>query len=68
MKVQVELLPSKESKSIELEVGSTGMNLVRALGLSPDVHILFRGDRPIPIDDEIREGESIKVVNVVSGG
>lgn len=68
MKVHVELLPSKESKSVELEEGSTGMDLVRALSLSPDVHILLRGDRPIPIDDEIGEGESIKVVNVVSGG
>ncbi len=51
-----------------LEPGATGGDLLSALRLPPDAHLLVRGDVPIPIDEPLRDGERIRVIGVVSGG
>ncbi len=68
MRLTVELHPSREMKEVELPAGANGNTLMGKLGLAPDVHILVRGDVPIPIDEELRDGERLRVISVVSGG
>lgn len=68
MQVEVELWPRRERRTIALGKGSTGLDLMAALGLHPDAHIIARGDEPIPIDEQLRAGESLRVIQVVSGG
>jgi sulfur carrier protein ThiS len=68
VRVEVELHPGNVRKPVELPPNATGIDLVRALGLAPDVHILVRAETPIPEDEALREGERIRVVAVVSGG
>jgi len=68
MRVEVELHPGTVRKPVELPPNSTGMELVRALGLAPDVHVLVRGETPIPEDESLRDGDRIRVIAVVSGG
>ncbi len=68
MRLTVELHPSRETKKIELPDRADGIALMGKLGLAPDVHILVRGDVPIPIDEELRDGERLRVISVVSGG
>ncbi len=68
MKVTVRFIPSKEAREVELEDGSTGMALIDFLSLTPDSHILARSEQPIPIDEELRDGESVTLISVVSGG
>ena len=68
MHVLVELLPRIQNRTVELPSGSTGLDLVKALGLAPDAHILARGDVPFPIDEPVRDGETVRVIQVVSGG
>lgn len=68
MRVTVELYPARETKAVELREHSNGYELMGKLGLAPDVHILVRGDVPIPIDEELRDGERVRVISVVSGG
>ncbi len=68
MKVTVEFIPSKETKEVELEEGATGMSLVEHLDLTPDSLILARSSKPIPIDEELRDGENVTLISVVSGG
>jgi sulfur carrier protein len=68
MKVTVQFIPSMETKKVELREGATGMSLVEHLGLAPDSLILARGDQPIPIDDELRDEETVTLISVVSGG
>lgn len=53
---------------MEIEDGSTGMELLKKLNLSPDAHILIREKIPIPLDEKLLNGESIKIISVVSGG
>ena len=68
MRIEVELPSAGPAKSVELPPDARGLDLVRTLGLAPDVHILVRGDRPLPEDEPLREGERIRVIGVVSGG
>ena len=68
MLVEVELHPSGNTSLLELPLDARGLDLVRALGLAPDTHILVRGETPIPEDERLREGERIRVIAVVSGG
>lgn len=53
---------------MELPSPARGLDLLIALELAPDAHILVRGDTPIPEDAELLEGERIRVIAVVSGG
>lgn len=53
---------------MELGPSPTGLDLLRALGLAPDAHILVRRDVPIAADEPLVDGERIRVVGIVSGG
>ena len=68
MRVEVELHPGSARKAVDLPPLATGLDLVRALGLAPDVHVLVRGEAPLPEDEALRDGERIRVIAVVSGG
>jgi sulfur carrier protein ThiS len=68
MRVTAELFPARETKAVDLPEGASGYDLMKRLDLAPDVHILVRGDVPIPIDEGLRDGEKVRVIAVVSGG
>ena len=69
MMVTARLLPTrKETKVVELKSGSRVEDLIRALQLYPDAWIAVRGDEPLPSDEELTDGDDIKLVSVVSGG
>ena len=68
MKVTVKFIPSREMKDVELEEGATGLTLVECLEITPDSHILARSNKPIPIDEELKDGETLTLISVVSGG
>jgi sulfur carrier protein ThiS len=68
MKVNVEFFPPRREIIMDLPVRSKGFDLLKSLHLAPDVHILARGETPIPIDEELQEGDRIRVIAVVSGG
>ncbi len=68
MRITAEILPGRREESIELGLAAKGLDLLRALRLAPDAHILMRGDGPIPVDEALEDGERIRVIGVVSGG
>ena len=68
MHVTAEILPGRREQSIELGPAAKGLDLLKALRLAPDAHILMRGDGPIPADEVLSDGERIRVIVVVSGG
>lgn len=59
--------PEKE-RALELATGATADDAPRALGIRPELVLVFRGDRPLPSDEPLVEGDSIRIVRVVSGG
>ena len=54
--------------SVPLADGSTAADLLASLHLLPDTHIFLRDNAPIPIDEPLKEGDSIKMIRVASGG
>ena len=68
MRIVAELVPARREQTVELAEPSTGLDLLRALGLAPDGHILVRHDLPIPADESLTEGDRVRVVAVASGG
>ncbi len=68
-RIKFRLLPTKkETKTLNLEKGATVETAVLKLGLYPDAWIAVRGDSPIPLDEELNDGDDIKLIAVVSGG
>lgn len=55
-------------KDIEIEGGSTSEDVLKALTLLPDAHLMVRNNAPIPLDAPLRDGDSIKIIKVASGG
>jgi sulfur carrier protein ThiS len=68
MKVVVEFFPQRREIVMDLPARSNGHDLMKSLLLAPDVHILVRDDVPIPIDEELKEGDRVRIIAVVSGG
>src|SRR2546427_2140917 len=68
MWVTAELFPARETRTVDLSEDADGYELMKRLGLAPDVHILVRDEVPIPIDERLRAGERLRVIAVVSGG
>ena len=68
MKVKVLLLPERTTQTVELDKGADGFQLLKCVGLNPESVIIFRTDKPIPVDSRMRPDDDLKVVRVVSGG
>ncbi len=68
MRVQADLVQRHRVEEVELGSGATGMDLLKRLDLSPDAHLLLRGDLPIPVDEPLKDGEVVRILAVISGG
>lgn len=66
--VEVHLHPSGDQRVVELPRQARGIDLLNALDLAIDVHLLARDGAPVPEDEELRDGDRIRVIAVVSGG
>jgi sulfur carrier protein ThiS len=68
VKIKVKLSRSNETREINLESGSTVEDVLNKINLKPDTVIVINKFKPIPIDDEIKDGEELTILQVSSGG
>lgn len=68
VKIKVNISRTKEIKSLELGAGATVQDVLKKLNLKPDTMVVMSKNKPIPIDDELREGEELVIIQVSSGG
>jgi len=68
VRIEVHIHPGGVDRSMELAAPASGLDLLTALDLAPDAHILLRAETPLPEDEALLEGDRIRVVAVVSGG
>lgn len=54
--------------SVEMPDGASPMDVLASLTLLPDAHIVLRGGVPIPIDERLSDGDSLRLIRVASGG
>lgn len=53
---------------LELAAGARADDAPRALGIHPELVLVFRDARPLPADEPLAEGDRIRILRVVSGG
>jgi sulfur carrier protein ThiS len=68
VKITVKLSRTKETKEIHLETESTVNDLLRNMNLKPDTLILMSDNVPIPIDNALKDGQDVAIIQVSSGG
>lgn len=69
MRIMVDF-PRSSSGPTEAEVadGGTVLDLLKSLSLHPDAHIAMRDGKPVPMDDTLEPGCTVRLLSVVSGG
>jgi sulfur carrier protein ThiS len=68
MKINLEHAGSSTSETLELEAGSTVQDVLDSLGIHYSFVITLIGDDPAPLDQELEDGDTLKIITVVSGG
>ena len=68
MNVTITLSRTKEKRKLEFKKASTIEDVLKKLNLKPDTVIVMIKNRPVPIDDEIKDGQELTVLQVSSGG
>ena len=53
---------------LDLPEGARADDAPRALGIRPEMVLVFRGERPLPADEPLRDGDRVRILRVVSGG
>lgn len=57
-----------KEREVDLPPGAVADDAPRALGIRPELVLVFRGERPIPGDAPLEEGDRLRILRVVSGG
>ncbi len=68
MNITVTLPKTKEKRKLEFEKVLTIEQVLKKLNLKPDTVIVMNKNRPVPIDDEINDGQGFTILQVSSGG
>jgi sulfur carrier protein ThiS len=68
VKISVKLSRKKEIKEVNLEKGSTVLDLLKQLKLKPDTIIVMNNNLPIPVDDVLEDNQNLSIIQVSSGG
>jgi sulfur carrier protein ThiS len=66
MKIIVDRNGGREE--VEMPESASPIDLLDRLCLLPDAHIVLRAGVPIPIDEQLADGDTLKIVKVASGG
>ena len=68
MKIKIKLSRTNETKELTTEEGTTINDVLKKINLKPDTIIVMNKDKPIPIDDEIKDEQELTIIQVSSGG
>jgi sulfur carrier protein ThiS len=68
VKIKVKISRTNVEKEIQLEKGSTIMDLLNKLKIKPDNVVVMSNKIPVPIDDNLKDKQEITIIQVFSGG
>jgi sulfur carrier protein ThiS len=68
VKIKISISRTKETKNLELDAGTKVQDALKKLNLKPDTIVVMSKNKPIPIDDELKDGEELVIIQVSSGG
>lgn len=55
-------------REVDLSEGSLADDAPRALGIRPELVLVFRDNEPLPGDEPLADGDRLRIVRIVSGG
>ncbi|MDW5563549.1 MAG: hypothetical protein SA339_10015 [Methanomassiliicoccus sp.] len=55
-------------EEMEVPEHASSVEVLDRLCLLPDAHIILRGGVPIPVDERLEDGDTLRIVKVASGG
>lgn len=59
---------SEKERELDLQDDARADDAPRALGIRPELVLVFRDTRPLAADEPLLEGDRIRILRVVSGG
>lgn len=59
---------AEKERTLDLAAGARADDAPRALGIRPELVLVFRDTRPLPSDEPLADGDRIRILRVVSGG
>ena len=68
LNITIILSKNKEKRKLEFKKVLTVEQVLKKLNLKPDTVIVMSKNRPVPIDEEIKEGQELIILQVSSGG
>jgi len=68
VKIKIKILPSNSKNEIELKYGSTIYDILKKIRLNPDTVIVLNNNKPVPVDDIIKNNKELTIIQVASGG
>ena len=68
MKIKIKLSRTNETKELRTEEGTTINDVLKKIDLKPDTVIVMENDKPLPIDDKIKDRQELTIIQVSSGG
>jgi|Deesub1362B_J571_1020462.scaffolds.fasta_scaffold00262_27 sulfur carrier protein len=63
----MEVSIGSKKRTVDVRDGETYEDLLLSLNLNPEEYIVIVDGKPVPLESEIKEGET-KILKVVSGG
>ena len=68
MNITVKLSRNNKTKKIKLVNGSKVEDVLKKIKLKPDTVVTMYKNQPIPIDEELTDGQELTILQVSSGG
>jgi len=66
--IKVKISRTNENKEIQLEKGSTVIDVLNELKIKPDNVVVMSNKTPIPIDEYLKDKQQLTIIQVFSGG
>jgi len=69
MRIEIKLYPENKTTALDFKVESaTVMDVLSRLNIKPDTVVVIKDNDPIPIDEDVNDGDKLKIIKVASGG
>jgi len=68
LNITVNLTRTNEVKEVEINKGSTILDLLKKIDIKPDTVIVLEKNKPLPIDDDLTDNQKLTIIQVSSGG
>ena len=68
MEITVKLSRTKEIKKINLQKEPIVLDMLKKINMKPDTVIVLSENKPISVDEELKDGQKLTILQVSSGG